>query len=210
MDSLPHSGLLRKIQLVELHRMPNVLYPGKLYCLGPDEGSPPRLGVPGRVAVVPISSWKWWKELVKQDGLKGPVVFGPAKCAWRCGYVPHMLPVDKEAVIAVVRVVNVDKACEKPDIGVPFLRAHNCAETVLRRQETPARSMRCSGCKWQLRSMTPWDGVIEQELFRTGRCAELEDRSLGGPGVQDNKLSQSSAMPCSGWQNRIRDGEVGV
>jgi hypothetical protein len=43
-----------------------------------------------------------------------------------------MLPVDEEAVIAMVRVV-VDETCEKPDVGVPFLRGNHCGEAVLGR-----------------------------------------------------------------------------
>lgn len=122
--------------------MPKVLDPGKLYCLSPDKGSLPCFGVPRCVALVSISSWKWWKELAEQDRLGGTVVLGPSKRAWRCGYVLHMLPVGKEAVIAVVGVVVVDEACEKPDVGVPSLGGHHCGEGVPRRQGMAAVSVR--------------------------------------------------------------------
>lgn len=88
----------------------------------------------------------------------------PRKAPGEGGYVLHVLPVDEEAVVAVLRVVVVDETCEKPDVGVPLLRGGHCGGAVLRRrQETAARLVRrCSECKWRLRSMTPRDGVIRQ------------------------------------------------
>src|SRR5260370_33647533 len=108
MNSLPHPVLSREIQLVQLHRMPEVLHPGKVHCLRLDEGNLPCFGVLGHVAFVPIPDWKGWKELVKQDGLEGTVILSPAKRSWRCGHVFDVLPVEKEAVIAVIRVVLVN------------------------------------------------------------------------------------------------------
>lgn len=132
MDSLPCSVFSREIQLVKLHGMPKLLYPSELFCISPDEGILPRLGVPGYVAVVLISSEKRWREFDERDGFEGTVVLGPAKRARRCGYVLYMFAVYKEAVIAVARVVFVDETCEKADVGVPFLRGNHCGEAMLR------------------------------------------------------------------------------
>lgn len=47
-----------------------------------------------------------------------------------------MLPVDKEAVITVVRVVFVDETCEKSGAGVNLSGGSHCGEAMLRRWET--------------------------------------------------------------------------
>jgi hypothetical protein len=72
----------------------------------------------------------------------GTVFLGPAERAWRYGFVLHMLGVDGEAVITVVRVIIVDETCEKPDVGVLLLRGQHCCEAVLGRREMAARSVR--------------------------------------------------------------------
>lgn len=89
--------------------MPDIFYPSKARCLRLDEANMPCSGVFGYMAFVPIPGWKGGKEVAEQDGLKGAVILMPAKCSWRCRYVFDVLPVEKEAVIAVVRVGVVDE-----------------------------------------------------------------------------------------------------
>ena len=116
---MPHSVLSREIELVQLDGMPEVLYPSKAHCLRLDKGNAPCFGVLGHMAFVPIPGWKGRKEVAEQDGLEGTVILRPVKRPWRCRYVFDVLPVDKEAVIAVVRVVLVDETREEPDVGIP-------------------------------------------------------------------------------------------
>lgn len=121
-DSLPHAVLLRELELVELCGMPEVLYTGKLHCIGSDKGGSPRVGILGDVAAVPIAGWKWRKELAKQHGLECAVILASAKRAWRRRCVLDVLPVDEEAIVAVVSVVAVDETCEKAVVGVFFVQ----------------------------------------------------------------------------------------
>lgn len=118
MNSLPHSVLLRQVQLVQLHGMPEVLYPGKVRGLRPGEDNFACFRIFSHMAFIPSPDWKGWKELAKQDGLEGAAILGPAKRSWRCGYVFDVLPVDKKAIIAIVNVFFVDETSEKPDVGI--------------------------------------------------------------------------------------------
>lgn len=42
-----------------------------------------------------------------------------------------MLPVDREAVVAVDRVIVVDETCKKPDVGAPLLWGNHCGGAAL-------------------------------------------------------------------------------
>jgi hypothetical protein len=67
-----------------------------------------------------------------------------------------MFSVHKEAIIAVVCVIIVDKTCEEADIGVFWLRrCSHCRELLLRRQETAETGKGIFWIKQRLRSPTP-------------------------------------------------------
>ncbi len=92
----------------------SVLMKGSFSCFGP-------FGILGHVAFVLISGWKWWEKLTKQDGPEGPVLLLPSKCSWHYGHIFDIVPVDEEAVMAIIWancVLWLDETCEELDVGV--------------------------------------------------------------------------------------------
>ena len=101
--------------------MPEVFHPSKRLCLRLDEGSFSCFEIFGHVAFVPISGWKRWEEFAEQDGPEGPVNLLPRKRSWRCCHVFDVVPVDEEAVMAVIRVdrvLRLDETREELDVGI--------------------------------------------------------------------------------------------
>ena len=87
---------------------------GSFSCFSP-------FGILGHVAFVPISGWKWWEELAEQDGPEGPLLLLPSKRTWQYGHVFDVVPVDEDAVMAVIRVdrvLRLDETREELDVGI--------------------------------------------------------------------------------------------
>ena len=70
---------------------------------------------------VPIPRWKRWEKFAEQDGSKAPVAIFPGKRSWCRAHILEVLPIDQEAIIAVVRlncVPRFDGTPEELDIGI--------------------------------------------------------------------------------------------
>ena len=111
MDELPQPILSREVQLVQPHGMPKVLHPAKVRCLRLDEGNFP-------LTFVPISDWKCGRSLPSRMGSKVRSFSAPRNVPGAVVTYLTCWAVDKEAVIAVVRVVLVDETREELDVGI--------------------------------------------------------------------------------------------
>lgn len=96
-------------------------YRGELYLLSLDEGSLPCLGVPGYVALVPTSRWKGngGRSSPRRMGSKVRSSTAPRNATGAVDMYFTWLPVDKESVIAGVRVVDVGQTCETLELLIP-------------------------------------------------------------------------------------------